>query len=104
MVHGLIRFSAAACGSVRAKLARACSSVQADKVRNVPLSGWARSDTPRIPGERRAWRHRRIAYIRKAGARRAVLSSNIELITTASGPAPGCSIRVQGISMTDSFH
>ena len=55
------------------------------------------------PGERRAWRHRRIAYIRKAGARRASSSSNIELITMASGPAPGCSIRVQGISMTAPF-
>jgi hypothetical protein len=88
------------CGSIRAKSRSAASSVHADSVQKTPLTGWARSDTPRMPGERRACRQMRIECNRKAGERQAELSSNREPITKASGPVAASRLGIQGSSIS----
>jgi hypothetical protein len=99
LVQGRAFFMMVRCGSVRAKALSAASSVHADSVQKTPLAGWARSETPSMPGERRACRQMRIECSRKAGERQAEWSSKREPITKASGPVAASRLGIQGSSI-----
>ena len=55
------------CGAVPTNASIAAWSVQADSVQNVRRPGWATSDTPIAPGDRRTWRAPAAAAARKRG-------------------------------------